>query len=258
MDINQLVTIKFLNALNQANSNSTNKSNNLNNGFDLFDFVLNNAIGNNQENNCNCTCHCHDKEEKNNFEPLKTLQSNINSNKVKNYNKPINTTNSNQLNKVKHNLKNLHLNKIKSNIENVPQSMFKALGQTNINPYNNNMDNAVKLIESKIGNKYVWGSVGPDSFDCSGLVQYVYKNALGKNLPRTSYEQSKVGVLVNKKDLQVGDLIFFDTMGKGRVSHVGMYVGNNEFVHASNEKSGIKKSKLTGYYENHYICARRP
>lgn len=63
------------------------------------------------------------------------------------------------------------------------------------------MDKAVELIESKVGNRYVWGATGPNSFDCSGLVQYVYKNALGKDIPRTSYEQSKFGKAVDKKRL---------------------------------------------------------
>ncbi|MDO7205750.1 NlpC/P60 family protein [Paraclostridium bifermentans] len=59
-------------------------------------------------------------------------------------------------------------------------------------------------------------------------------------MPRTSYEQSKFGKAVDKKDLQVGDLVFFDTMGKSRVSHVGMYVGNNEFVHAKMKRLELK------------------
>lgn len=232
MDIGQLVTIKLLNTVNQVNTN--NKSN-FNSNFDLFDLILENTIGNIPLNNCNCSCHCNSNQNENSLDSLETLQSAINSNKLNNYNKTDD----------------------KTNVQNSSVSSSEQI-KTNNTSAKSNMDKAVELIESKIGNKYVWGATGPNSFDCSGLVQYVYKNALGKNIPRTSYEQSKFGKAVDKKDLQVGDLVFFDTMGKGRVSHVGMYVGNNEFVHAANAKSGIKKSKLTGYYETHYKGARRP
>lgn len=232
MDIGQLVTIKLLNAVNQVNTN--NKSN-FNSNFDLFDLILENTIGNIPLNNCNCSCHCNSNQNESSLDSLETLQSTINSNKLNNYNKTDN----------------------KTNVQDSSVSSSEQI-KTNNTSATSNIDKAVELIKSKIGNKYVWGATGPNSFDCSGLVQYVYKNALGKNIPRTSYEQSKFGKAVDKKDLQVGDLVFFDTMGKGRVSHVGMYVGNNEFVHAANEKSGIKKSKLTGYYETHYKGARRP
>ena len=121
-----------------------------------------------------------------------------------------------------------------------------------------NMDKAINLLKQQLGKPYVWGNEGPDSFDCSGLVQYIYKNALGKNLPRVSYEQCKVGKAVSREDLQVGDLVFFDTMNKGRVSHVGIYIGNNEFIHAANSKKGVIKSTLTGYYDKKFINARRP
>ena len=123
---------------------------------------------------------------------------------------------------------------------------------------NSKMDKAIELLKQQLGKPYVWGDEGPDSFDCSGLVQYIYKNALGKDLPRVSYDQSKVGQAVSREDLQPGDLVFFDTMDKGKVSHVGMYIGNNEFIHAANSKKGVIKSTLTGYYDKKFINARRP
>lgn len=178
--------------------------------------------------------------------------STVNSNRVNTYKNGKNTNN------VKDNNTNtITNNTIKEEKNAAANSVNNINNINNVNSSNNKMDDAVKLIESKVGNRYVWGATGPDTFDCSGIVQYVYKNALGKDIPRTSYEQSKFGQAVDKKNLQVGDLVFFDTMGKGRVSHVGMYVGNNEFVHAANSKDGIKKSKLTGYYETHYRGARR-
>ena len=87
------------------------------------------------------------------------------------------------------------------------------------------MDKAIKLLKEQVGKPQVWGATGPDSFDCSGLVRYVYKNALGKDIPRVSEDQSKVGQAVSRENLQPGDLVFFDTMDKGKVSHVGMIIG---------------------------------
>ncbi|MBC8630687.1 C40 family peptidase [Paraclostridium tenue] len=251
MDINQIVTIKLLNAISQVNSNNRDYSNNQS---DMFDFILQDALGGLV--NSRQTCQCNHNFQ-GSLETLDTLLSSINSSKL-NTNEVSNIESKDE-NKVELNKKiniteskpkeSKVVNTIKENIENIVDTTKKS---------SNKMENAVKLLESKVGNKYVWGATGPNTFDCSGLVQYVYKNALGKNIPRTSYEQSKFGQAVNKENLQVGDLVFFDTMGKGRVSHVGMYVGNNEFIHAANEKDGIKKSKLTGYYQTHYRGARRP
>lgn len=117
---------------------------------------------------------------------------------------------------------------------------------------------AIEIAKSYIGGKYVWGATGPDSFDCSGFTQYIYKKAYGKNIPRVSYAQAEYGQKVEKNDLQPGDLIFFDTMNKGRVSHVGIYIGNNKFIHAASSKSGIIESELSGYYDKKYLGARRP
>ena len=104
----------------------------------------------------------------------------------------------------------------------------------------------------------MYGELMDLTFDCSGLVRYIYKNAFGKDIPRVSEDQSKVGQAVSREDLQPGDLVFFDTMDKGKVSHVGMYIGNNEFIHAANSKKGVIKSTLTGYYDKKFINARRP
>lgn len=118
------------------------------------------------------------------------------------------------------------------------------------------LDEAFKLL----GIKYVWGAIGPDKFDCSGFVIYVIEKSLNIKLPRVSsdiaaYKQDKVGL----KDLQRGDLIFFDTLKKGRVSHVGIYIGDNKFIHAS---SGSKTKKVTiseidDYYKNTFKWAIR-
>ena len=120
------------------------------------------------------------------------------------------------------------------------------------------VQNAINLAYVQIGKDYIWGANGPDSFDCSGLVKYLYNESFGINLPRVSYDQAKVGSEVSKENLQAGDLVFFDTMDKGRVSHVGIYIGNDEFIHAANSKKGVIKSTLSGHYESKYITARRP
>ncbi|GAA5160756.1 hypothetical protein GCM10023321_43970 [Pseudonocardia eucalypti] len=86
---------------------------------------------------------------------------------------------------------------------------------------------ALEKAMTKIGRPYVWGAVGPGSFDCSGLVQWAYKQ-IGKDLPRTSRQQSQVGTPVSRDQLQPGDLVFFNSP----VSHVGIYVGDNKILNA--------------------------
>lgn len=93
---------------------------------------------------------------------------------------------------------------------------------------------AVQAAESKIGSPYVYGASGPDSFDCSGLVQWAYKQA-GISLPRTSYDQASAGVPVSQANLQPGDVVSF--YGG---SHSGIYVGNGNVVHASTSGVPVK------------------
>jgi len=109
------------------------------------------------------------------------------------------------------------------------------------------------------GGKYVWGGTTPKGFDCSGYVQYLYKKH-GVNLPRTAWAQSKVGVPVSLNELQKGDLLFFLTDKKRGipVTHVGIYIGNGEFIHAASRKQGIIISPIThGKYRNCFVGAKR-
>ena len=101
----------------------------------------------------------------------------------------------------------------------------------------------VALASSKLGKRYVWGATGPYSFDCSGLTMYVYKHALGVNLPHYSVSQLYYGKTVSTKKLQKGDLLFFGS--KRAPSHVGIYVGGNKFVHASSPTVGVIKSTVS-------------
>lgn len=111
---------------------------------------------------------------------------------------------------------------------------------------------AVQLAKSKLGCKYVWGATGPNTFDCSGLMYWVAKQ-LGKSIPRTSKEQSRSGTPVSKANLLPGDLVFF--ANKNGVHHVGMFIGNNEFIHSPQTGDVVKISKLSSRKD--YYCARR-
>ena len=114
----------------------------------------------------------------------------------------------------------------------------------------------VNLAKGKLGCKYVWGATGPNTFDCSGLMLWCHKQ-LGITIPRTSLAQSKSGKSVSKSDLQVGDLIFWKTTS-AEVGHVGMYVGNNQFIHAPNKSKPVKYDSLdNSYYKSRYVGARR-
>lgn len=106
-----------------------------------------------------------------------------------------------------------------------------------------------------IGVPYVWGGSTPNGFDCSGFVQYVF-NAHGISLPRTSKQQYGVGTYVAKANLKAGDLVFFDTEGNG-VSHLGIYIGNNQFIHASTSKGVTITSISNTYWAPKYYGAKR-
>ena len=108
---------------------------------------------------------------------------------------------------------------------------------------------AVTLAKSQLGKPYKWGATGPSSFDCSGLIYWVARQ-MGKSIPRTSKEQSNYGQSVSKNALQPGDCVFF--ANKNGVHHVGMYVGNGEFIHAPKSNDVVRISKLSsrGDYHN--------
>lgn len=110
-----------------------------------------------------------------------------------------------------------------------------------------------------LGTPYRWGGSSPDSgFDCSGLVGYVFRNALGIELPRVSREMAKAGEPVaDRASLTAGDLVFFSRTG-GEVDHVGIYVGEGRFVHAPRTGRDVTVSDLdTGYWSEKFLQARR-
>jgi len=123
-------------------------------------------------------------------------------------------------------------------------------------------DSADELIGSAmglLGVAYRYGGTSASTgFDCSGFMQHIFRRSMGLNLPRTSAEQAKMGVGVSRGELQPGDMVFFRTMGRGRISHVGLYIGNDRFIHAPRTGKRIEITSLSNKYWNaKYAFARR-
>lgn len=109
--------------------------------------------------------------------------------------------------------------------------------------------------QNYLGTPYLWGGSTPSGFDCSGFTQYVFvKN--GITLPRVSRDQYNVGTTVAFNDLQPGDLVFFSFISDGQVSHVGIYLGDNQFISATTSK-GVIISSFSPYWNNAYVGAKR-
>ena len=116
----------------------------------------------------------------------------------------------------------------------------------------------VEYAKKYLGYKYKSGGASPSTgFDCSGFTTYVYKH-FGISLNRSSKDQIKNGVAVEKNNLQPGDLVIFNNDANTKIGHVGIYIGDGNFIHASNPKGGIKiTTLLSGYYAQRYVGARR-
>ncbi len=170
---------------------------------------------------------------------------------------------------VKNKIKKEKLSRVVSEVKEPKQQISLTKLSLSSKKLSNQEENWVPLkIEDEIewnarellGHKYVWGATGPVNYDCSGFTRKIFAD-VGIHLPRVSREQAKKGLLVSFHDLKKGDLVFFATKRRcpNRVTHVGIYLGNGNFIHAS---SGAKKVVICNFkkhcfYKKHFLWARR-
>lgn len=115
----------------------------------------------------------------------------------------------------------------------------------NGNVVSNRASQVVAIARQQLDKPYVWGATGPNSFDCSGLVQYVYRQ-IGVNLPRTTYQQEYQGTAVSLNALQPGDLLFWGSYGSAY--HVAIYIGNGDFIQAPQPGERVKITNMSYYH----------
>lgn len=142
-------------------------------------------------------------------------------------------------------------------IDSKPEAPSKEEKNTNTVPSSNSSDveTVVQSALAQVGKRYVWAASNPNvGFDCSGLVYYAFKQ-VGVTLNRIAADQYYNGTPVSRNQLQRGDLVFFSS--GGYIGHVGLYIGNGQFVHASDYSTGVIISNLSGYYSNTYAGAVR-
>jgi len=113
----------------------------------------------------------------------------------------------------------------------------------------------ISTAKQYIGVKYVWGGTTPSGFDCSGYTQYVFAQQ-GISLPRVSRDQYARGTAVSYENLKAGDLVFFSLDGDKVIDHVGIFIGNGQFINASSSK-GVTIYTMGSYWKSHYIGAKR-
>lgn len=120
-----------------------------------------------------------------------------------------------------------------------------------------NSGNVVSYASSFLGTRYILGGASPSGFDCSGFTMYVY-GKYGVNLTHSARAQANVGTAVDRANLQAGDLVLFKGATGNSIGHVGIYIGGNNFIHASNPSDGVKITSMsTSYYQSRYVTSRR-
>lgn len=125
-----------------------------------------------------------------------------------------------------------------------------------IEPIDPTAESIITRAQSYLGVPYRWGGRGPDGFDCSGFTSFVFSTA-GFAIPRTARMQFRVGEAIEADALEPGDLVFFSTYSRGP-SHVGIFIGGGEFIHASSGSGHVVQTPLSKrYYTNRYLGARR-
>jgi len=118
-------------------------------------------------------------------------------------------------------------------------------------------DRIEKEAKSLLGVRYKYGATGPSQYDCSGFTKHVFSSQ-GITIPRTSKEQAKVGKYLRYSELKKGDLIFFRSDNNSKISHVGIFIGNGKFIHASSSKKKVVISNMnSNYVVTHFKWGRR-
>ena len=141
-----------------------------------------------------------------------------------------------------------------------PAPIPQPVVQTPRSSFNGNADDVLFRALGLVGTPYRYGGNTPDGgFDCSGLIGYVYRDAAGIKLPRSTRELiSMRAPTVGRDRLQSGDLVFFATNGGSQVSHAGIYVGDGRFVHAPSSGGTVRLDSLSNtYWQRTYLNAKR-
>lgn len=124
-------------------------------------------------------------------------------------------------------------------------------------PVGERIQGVLKRALSLLGTPYRWGGTTTAGFDCSGLVSYVFRTTLGIELPRVSRDQARAGQRVERAALAAGDLVFFSRTGRN-IDHVGIYLGEGQFVHSPRTGRDVMVSRMdTGYWSGRFMQATR-
>ena len=143
----------------------------------------------------------------------------------------------------------------KSSLESISSSLIGYVPSSNKSEMIS--DEVMFKVIEYLNTPYLWGGTSKRGIDCSAFVQTVMYQSLGIMLPRTSYEQSNVGTDVQRSELKFGDLLFFDTMNKGRTTHVGIYLSDGYFVHSGSHTGVAVASLDSEFYSRVLLKVKR-